>query len=169
MNYLYIIGLVIAIPLVYRRVRKIYYVFLNRLFLKNRHVQDKIQPYIKQALKEYDFVNYQPYEYTDIKIIRINKDTELLIAELFVINKNELIKWNPVERLLLIKGYIVGDKFIVKSLEDSNSRDLGAIIPNVSNIPLNRLFRNRRWDNHKKNWNIYKKDWDIKWMDKPIV
>ena len=168
MNYLYFLVFVITIPIVFKTVRKYYYVFLNRLYLKNRYVQDQIQPFVKQALKEYEFVNYIPYEYTEIKFVRLDKDTLYIETELFIINKN-LTKVNPIERLIKIKGYKVGKKFYTKSLRDSNSRDLGSIIPNVSNIPLNRLFRNRRWDNHKQNWDLYKKDWSIKWMDKPIV
>ena len=168
MNYIYLISLVFAFPLVFSQVKKLYYIVLNRLFLQNRKVQEKVQPLVEMALKEYDFVGYHPSEYTEIKVVRLNKDTDMIVVELFIHNKNDLTKWNPVERLVKIKGLKVADKFIVKSLEDSNSRDLGAIIPNNSNVPLNRLFRSRRWKRQQKYWKEYQPDWNIKWMDQPI-
>jgi len=169
MNYLYIIALVLVFPIVYAQVRKVYYLTLNRHFLKNRNVQDRVEPLVQMALQKYGFVDYKPSEYTQIKFFQLDKDTDMVIVELFILNKNELKKWNAVERLVLIKGYKVGDKFFVKSLEDSNSQDLGTIIPNVSNIPLNTLFRSRRWDRQTEQHSENKKDWSIRWMDKPIV
>ena len=121
------------------------------------------------ALQKYGFVDYKPSEYTQIKFFQLDKDTDIVVVEVFILNKNEKIRWNAVERLVLIKGYKVGDKFFVKSLEDSNSQDLGTIIPNVSNIPLNTLFRSRRWDRQTEQHSENKKDWSIRWMDKPIV
>ena len=169
MNYLYIIALVLVFPIVYSQVRKVYYLTLNRNFLKNRNVQDKVEPLVTMALQKYGFIDYKPSEYTQIKFFQLDKETDMIIVEVFILNKNEFIKWNAIERLVLIKGYKVGDKFFVKSLEDSNSQDLGAIIPNVSNIPLNTLFRSRRWDRQKEQHLMNKKDWSIKWMDKAII
>ena len=168
MYYLYIIALVLVFPVVYTQIRKIYYLSLNRNFLKNRNVQDRIEPLVKMALKKYNFVDYKPSEYTRINFFKLDEKRDMIIVELFILNKNEL-KWNPTERLVLIKGYKIGDKFVVKSLEDSNSQDLGAIIPNVSNIPLNTLFRSRRWGRQKQEYPENKKDWDIRWMDEQIV
>lgn len=167
MNYIYLISLIFIFPLVFSQVKKIYYIVLNRLFLQNRNVQEKVQPLVEMALKEYKLVGYKPSEYTEIKIFRVGKNTDLIVVELFIINKN-LTKWNPTERLVKIKGLKIADKFILKSLEDSNSRDLGVIIPNNSNVPLNRLFRSRRWKRQQQEWAEYKKDWDIRWMDLPI-
>ena len=168
MNYIYLISLIFAFPLVFSQVKKFYYIVLNRLFLQNRNIQEKVQPLVEMALKEYKLVGYKPSEYTEIKVVRLNKNTDMIVVELFIINKNDFTKWNPTERLVIIKGLKVADKFILKSLEDSNSRDLGAIIPNNSNVPLNRLFRSRRWKRQQQQWKSYKPDWDVKWSDKPI-
>ena len=129
---------------------------------------DKIQPLVELALKEYKLVGYKPSEYTEIKAFKLNKTTDMIVVEVFIHNKNQLTGWNPVERLVKIKGLKVADKFIVKSLEDSNSRDLGTIIPNNTDVVQNRLFRSRRWKRQQKYWKDYEPDWNIKWMDKPI-
>ena len=162
MNYLYyIVIIVISIPFVYRNIQKIKYLSLNRNFLKNRNIQDKVNPLVMKALTKYNFKGYFPSEYTKINVMQLDEKTHLLDLVLFILSKKELYFWNPVERLVRIKGYKVNDTFLVKSLEDSNSMDLGQMIPNVSNIPLNRLFRNRRWENQKAYWNLYKKDWEV--------
>ena len=169
MNYIYLISLIFTFPLVFSQVKKFYYIVLNRLFLQNRNIQEKVQPLVELALREYKLVGYKPSEYTEIKVVRLDKNIDMIIVEVFIHNKNELTKWNPIERLVKIKGLKVADKFILKSLEDSNSRDLGAIIPNNSSVPQNRLFRSRRWKRQQQQWKSYKPDWDIKWSDKPIL
>lgn len=168
MNTLYILVIFIIIPVFYTKIREYYYLTLNRLYLPNRIIQDNLKPMIMQALKENNFVGYDTSEFTDIKILKVDDKLEAIVVELFIINKNEFTKWNPVERLVKIVGYKQEDIFFIKSLEDMNSRDLGMLIPENSNIPLNRLFRSRRWDNQKTNWDEYKKDWDIKYGDLPI-
>ena len=166
MNYLYIIVLVLLLPVI-PKVKKVYYLLLNRLFLPNRNVQDKIKPMVEKALVENNLGNFKPGEYTEIKLVKLDDETDLILAELFVINEG---KWNPTERLVKITGIKVADKFIIKSFQDENSRDLGKIIPANSGVPQNRLFRSRRWGNHQNqpNWEQYKKDWDITWMNSDI-
>lgn len=168
MNTLYILVIFIIIPVFYTKIREYYYLTLNRLYLPNRIIQDNLKPMIMQALKENNFAGYDTSEFTDIKILKVDDKLEAIVVELFIINKNEFTKWNPVERLIKIVGYKQENIFFIKSLEDLNSRDLGMLIPENSNIPLNRLFRSRRWDNQKTNWDEYKKDWDIKYGDLPI-
>jgi len=166
MNYLYLIVLVLLIPVI-PKVKKVYYLILNRLFLPNRNVTDKLNPMVNKALKENNLPQFKPSEYTEIKLVKIDDQTDLVLAEVFVINEG---KWNPTERLVRITGVKIADKFIIKSFKDENSRDLGKIIPANSGVPQNRLFRSRRWQNHQDapNWAQYKKDWDIRWMDEDI-
>ena len=166
MNYLYIIVLVLLIPVI-PKVKKVYYHIFNRLFLPNRNVTDKLKPMVNQALAENNLPQFKPSEYTEIKLVRLDAETELVLAEVFVINEG---KWNPTERLVRITGVKVADKFIIKSFQDENSRDLGKIIPANSGVPQNRFFRSRRWQNHQTdpNWAQYKRDWDIRWMDEDI-
>ena len=166
MNYLYIIILFVLIPVI-PVVKKVYYVIYNRLFLQNRNIQDKLKPMVQQALRENNLGRFTPSEYTEIKLVKLDDKTDLILAELFVIDKGD---WNVVERLVKITGIKVADKFYIKTFQDENSRDLGTMIPANSSIPQNRLFRSRRWGNHQNptNWNEYKKDWDISWMNEDI-
>lgn len=164
----YIIVLTFIAPVIYTGLKRLSYLLLNRNYLQNRNIQDKLHPFVMKALNKYKLDGFNPSEYTNIRIINLDNESDLIEVELFILNNYELIRRNPVEKLIKIKGYKYKGKYLIKSLEDYNSKDIGSIIPNVSNIPLNRLFRNRRWGDHKKYWNLYKKDWDIKWMDKAI-
>ncbi len=166
MNYIWLISIVVILPLFYIA-KKNDYLLVNRLFLKNRHLQDQIQPYVLQSMHKYGYDSYKPYEYSDINIKQVTPDTQLIEAKVFVVDKNEGAV-NPIERKIVIQGYKVADKFFPKSVVDDNSVDLGMIIPSPSNIPLNKLYKNRRWQNQKKCWNKYKKNWSVKWSDKPI-
>jgi hypothetical protein len=165
MKILYII-LIIVIPLIYYGFPKLDYLKLNRHYFKDRNIEDNINPFIEEALKKYDMKGFKPYHYTNLYMKDENGKTKIEV-ELFIINKNENC-WNPVQKLLCIKGYKTGDNYIIEDLVENNSVDIGKIIPNNSNVPQNTLFRNRRWENHKKNWDLYKKDWSVKYSDKPI-
>lgn len=168
MKYLlYIIILIVSLPIIYKGFHKLNYLKLNRHFLKDRNIEDKLKPFVLKGLKKYNLEDYKPYQYTNINLYK--KDNKVYIeTELFILNKYELIRWNPVERLILIKGYKDKNGYIIEDLIQQHSIDIGSIIPANSNIPLNKLFRNRRWTDHKINWDLYKKDWDIKWLDEPI-
>ena len=134
MNYLYIIVLVLLIPVI-PKVKKVYYLILNRLFLPNRNLTDKLNPMVQQALIENNLPKFKPSQYTEIKLVKLDDGTDLVLAELFVIEDG---KWNPTERLVRITGIKVADKFIIKSFRDENSRDLGKIIPANSGVPQKR-------------------------------
>ena len=169
-NYILIVILVILIPVVVATIRNKSYNVFYRQNLPNRKVQDKVEPFVKQALQENGLDEYKPSEYTEVKFVQESENVKLILVELFIIKKNALKKWNPVERLIKIKGKQEGNKYTILSLQDSNSKDLGSIIPANSDIPQNTLFRNRRWENHQtqNKYDEYKRDWDIKWMDEPI-
>ena len=169
-NYIFIVILIILIPVAVATIRKKSYNVLYRQNLPNRKIQDKVEPFVKQALKENGLGEYNPSEYTEVKFVQESENVKLILVQLFIIKKNALKKWNPIERLIKIKGKQEGDKYTILSLQDSNSKDLGSIIPANSGVPQNTLFRNRRWQNHQNQnkYDEYKKDWDIKWMDEPI-
>ena len=168
MNYLiYIIIFVISLPIVYKGFQKLNYLRFNRNYLKNRNIEDKLKPFVIKALNKYDLGDFIPYQYTNINLEKKNKKA-LIQIELFILKKNKLIRWNPVEKLIKINGYKYQNGYVIEDLVEQNSIDIGYIIPANSNVPLNRLFRNRRWKDHKKYWDLYKKDWDIRWLDEPI-
>ena len=164
---IFIIILIIFSPIIYKGLKKINYLYYNRNLLSDRKVEEKIKPFVLEALKKYQLSGYIPYQYENINFKKEN-DKLLIEVEVFILNKNELTKWNPVEKLISIKGYKIQNHYVIEDLIDTNSKDIGAIIPNNSNVPLNTLYRNRRWENHKQNWDLYKKDWDIKYLDEPI-
>ena len=167
MNYIWLISIVVVLPLFYM-VQKNDYLLVNRLFLKNRHFT-RPNTTIRFTINETIwFLNsYKPYEYSDINIKQISPNTQLLEAKLFIVDKN-VDAVNPIERKIVVQGYKVADKFFTKSVKDENSQDLGAIIPSPSNIPLNKLYKSRSWENQKKCWDKYRKNWSVKWADKPI-
>jgi hypothetical protein len=166
--HFYVISLIILFPFIYNGLRKLISLNFKRHQLQNKKIQEIIEPFIRKALQEYHFVDYQPSEYTEIDIKELEEHKYKIKVELFIINNYKKLRWNPIERLIKIHGYKIKNDFVIEKVEDKNSRDLGSIIPNNSNIPQNILFRNRRWENHKKFYNLYKKDWDIKYSDLSI-
>jgi hypothetical protein len=169
-NYIFIVILVILIPVVVATIRTKSYNVFYRQNLPNRKVQDKVEPFVRQALQENGLGEYNPSEYTEVKFVQESENVKLISVQLFIIKKNALKKWNPVERLIKITGKQEGDEYKIFKLQDSNSKDLGSIIPANSDVPQNTLFRSRRWQNHQNlnKYDEYKKDWDIHWMNKPI-
>ncbi len=139
-------------------------VLLSRLYLQDRNIQDKIYPLINMALEPRNEV---VVDFTNIEI-EYKDGTDFVKLEVYTMN-NESGNWNPVIKRIGIEGSIRNGKCNVLSINDDlGSVDIGQIIPNISNIPLNRFYRNRSWSDHKKNWDVYKKDWDVRWANIPI-
>jgi len=162
--------LVLLLPFFFYSFRTIKYLLLNRNYLQNRTIQDKVNPLVIKALAENGLTDYFPSEFTQIDIAKIEgNDAEYIYVELFILSKKEQ-KWNPVERKVAIKGYYKNKKYYVSSFNDNiNSMDLGMIMPNVSNVLLNNFFRPRDWETQKKYWDLYKKDWDVRWSNQPMI
>ena len=168
--YIIILVVLILIPITKRGYD---YLYLNRHFLPNRIIQDKMEPLVKQALEEYGLGDYDSSEYMNINIIQ-KEDYEIIELELFIIKKwfepkdgyNK--KWNTIEKLIVIKGIKRGDVYTVTYLSEVGSKDLGKIIATPSQKFQNHLFRCRDAACQKKYWPYFKKDWSIGWMDKII-
>lgn len=168
--YIIILVVLILIPIT----KKGYdYLYLNRNFLPNRIVQDKLEPFVKKALEEYGLGDYDSSEYMNINIIK--KDYhDIIEIELFIVKKwfeakdgyNK--KWNTIEKLVVIKGIRNNGLYTVTHLSEAGSKDLGKIIATNSQKFQNHLFRCRDASCQKKYWKYFKKDWDVTWSDQII-
>jgi len=160
---------VLLLPFLYKSIRTIKFLLLNRNYLQNRTIQDKVNPLVIKALEEQGLHDYFPSEFTQIDIAKIEGDDAHYISlELFILSKKEQ-KWNVVERKVAITGYHKAGQYYVKSFRDVvNSMDLGMIMPNVSNALLNNFFRPRDWEQQRKYWDVYKRDWDTDWSNSPM-
>ena len=149
------------------------YLYLNRHFLPNRIVQDKLEPFVLKALKEYGLGEYKPSEYMNVNIVK-KDEHDIIEIELFIVKKwfepkdgyNK--KWNTLEKLVVIKGIKNNGSYTVTYLSEVGSKDVGKIIPTNSQKFQNHLFRCRDTACQKKYWPYFKKDWSVEWMDRII-
>ena len=65
--YIIILVVLILIPVTRRGYD---YLYLNRNFLPNRIIQDKMEPFVKKALEEYGLGDYNSSEYMNINVIQ---------------------------------------------------------------------------------------------------
>jgi hypothetical protein len=166
MNNLHIIIAIFFSTVLIPKVRHMYYMIFTRLFFPNRILQDKVRPLVDLAIIDKKLFGYEPSEFTDIQVLKVDDNLEMILVELFLVNKSQ-DKWNVIEKKMKIKGLKDNTGFKLKSVECENSKDIGKIIPDNSSKFQNSFFKSRKWDIQKKNFDEYKKYWSQKHLDDP--
>ncbi len=142
---------------------------LNRNFLKDRAIQDKILSNIRGVIREY-FPMADAIDFTNIKVAEYSLRTDIIV-EFYIVNKKQ-DGWNGTINKMQISGSVLpNDEFVLDYITDqSHCIDVGAIIPENSDKYLSGMYNNRvrDYDNHIKNWDTYKRDWDVNWSNIPI-
>ena len=140
---------------------------LNRHYLPNRNIQDKIYVFIQKIIQQH-FKQAHSIDFTNIKISELKNGTQILMVEFYVIDQNKNA-WNATQKKIQIFGKINNNgEFELIDINHSNSIDIGSIIPEISDIYLTPFSRKRDWEDNKINWDEYKKDWDVRWSNIPI-
>lgn len=131
LRLVYILAL-IFVPYILINIPVVY----NRLFLKN-DIERQAAPLVQLALNQMKLgKEFSPHEYTEVIFNPITKDEVEMVVEVFIHNYN-VQGWNPYNNLVQISGLrtLKDGKYYytVSDIVNKNSRDLGMIVPIISN------------------------------------
>lgn len=145
----------------------------NRYFFPNSRISTMIYPAIYSNLpsKYTDQINQNllpQIELVNLKITQTGTNMQTIYVKFYLVTKT--LMWNDSTNLIEMKfiRYPNTNEFeLIGINDDVNCVDIGALIPQMSDIPFNRFQRERDWTAQQVNWDRYKRDWDVTWSDIP--
>ena len=141
----------------------------NRHFFPNSRISTLIYPAIYHNLPtKYTEKSLPQIELVNLKITQSSTNMQTIYVKFYLVTQTTM--WNDCTNLVEMKfiRYLPSNEFeLIGINDDVNCIDVGAIVPQMSDIPFNRFQRERDWTNQRVNWDRYKRDWDVTWSDKP--
>lgn len=144
----------------------------NRHFFPNSRIETIIYPAIYNNLPpKYTENNLVPQiELVNMKIVQKSTWEQTIYVKFYLVTKTQT--WNDLTNLIemaFIRNTYYNEYKLIYMNDDVNCIDIGAIVPQMSDIPFNRFQRERDWTNQQVNWDRYKRDWDVTWSDTPYL
>ena len=142
----------------------------NPHLFPNSRISTIIYPAIYKNLPvKYREKNLLPQiELVNLKINKTGPNLQTIYVKFYLVTQTSM--WNDCTNLIEMKfiRYPETNEFeLIGINDDVNCIDVGALIPQMSDIPFNRFQRERDWTKQQINWDRYKRDWDVKWSDIP--
>ena len=147
------------------------FVQYNRHYFPNAKLENIIVPAIEANLPQIGYNGMLPrIELFNVKITQPQSNQQMIYAKFHLISPTE--NWNNTTTLMemeFVRDLATNQMKLLKQNKNVNCVDIGAVIPQMSDIISSPFHRERDRTQQQVNWNTYKQDWDVKWSDVPYL